>query len=528
MELSRACGILLHPISLPGPFGIGDIGPSAYQFVDFLVQARQTVWQVLPLTPVGVGDSPYAGRSAFAGNPVLVSLERLADDGLLQPDDLVAAAVDTPDRIDYARVGQAKARALGRAFSRLPLVSQALRTEFEAFKAEQAHWLDDFALFEALKTAHAGAWWIEWDPEFALRNPTALARARRVLANEIEQSRFEQFVFFRQWLALRQYANAAGIALMGDAPIFVAHDSADVWAHRELFRLDDQGRPTVVAGVPPDYFSKTGQLWGNPIYDWPRLAESGYDWWVDRLRACLGLYDYFRLDHFRGFQAYWEVPATETTAIRGRWKPGPGAALFEAAAARLGSLPIIAEDLGLITRAVKTLRQSLGYPGMKVMQFAFDSDARNDHLPHNLERECVVYTGTHDNDTTRGWFAAAGPGARQYLDRYVGQPVDSDSVVDSLLRLVYSSVAVWAIVPLQDALGLDTSGRMNQPGILGGNWSWRYRAGALTPELARKLADLATTYGRAPGAPPEEEVVEEDFDESPDAPSDTPAHSVLS
>jgi 4-alpha-glucanotransferase len=503
VQLPRAAGVLLHPTSLPGPFGIGDLGPAAYRFVDWLVSARQTVWQVLPLVPIGGGDSPYAGRSAFAGNTLLVSPERLVEDGLLPSD---FSAPSTPDgrRINYRRVGAQKASILRQAFGRLGQAPAEVRSAFEEFKAGQAAWLEDYALFDALKSSHRGAWWLDWEPELAQRQPRAIARARSRLRQRIEFCRFEQFLFFRQWQQVRAYANAAGVLVMGDAPIFVAHDSADVWANPELFRLDSAGRPIVVAGVPPDYFSETGQLWGNPIYAWDREAETGYAWWIDRLRADFARYDVLRLDHFRGFQAYWAVPAGETTAINGKWAPGPGAALFDAATARLGPLPIIAEDLGLITPAVKRLRKSLGFPGMKVLQFAFDSDAFNDHLPHNHERECLVYTGTHDNDTTRGWFLSANAKSRHYMQRVLGRGVTPASSSRDLIALAYSSVADWAMAPLQDVLGLGASGRMNLPGKLGGNWGWRYRANALTPELADGLAALATDYARVPALVPVE------------------------
>ena len=497
MILPRAAGILLHPTSLPGPFGIGDLGPAAYRFVDWLVAAKQTVWQVLPLVPIGGGDSPYAGRSAFAGNTLLISPELLVEDGLLTSADLPASELGS-GRVRYRNVTTVKEALLRTAFGRFGGAPAELRSAFEEFKAAQAAWLDDYALFEALRAAHQNAWWIDWAHELALRDPNALARARADLAENVERCRFEQFLFYRQWEALRSHANALGVKLMGDAPIFVAHDSADVWAHRELFRLDSSGRPTVVAGVPPDYFSATGQLWGNPIYDWERLAATGYSWWLDRLAADFARYDFLRLDHFRGFEAYWEVPATEQTAINGRWVPGPGAALFEAAARRFGSLPIIAEDLGLITPAVKRLRRSLGFPGMRVLQFAFDSDALNDHLPHNYERECVVYTGTHDNDTTRSWFSSAPAKSRAYLQRYFGRKVTPSTVARDLTALAYSSVAVWAIVPLQDVLGLGASGRMNLPGRLGGNWGWRFAEPDLRPELAVGLAELATDFARVP------------------------------
>jgi 4-alpha-glucanotransferase len=495
--MSRSSGILLHPTSLPGAYGIGDLGPAAYRFVDELVAARQTYWQVLPLGPTSYGDSPYQTFSAFAGNPLLVSPELLVRDGLLDR----AALRDVPalpaGKVDYGPVILFKQRLLAQALAHFEAHAPAgLGAEIERFAAEQSSWLADFALFMALKDAYGGRPWPEWDREIAARQPAALAHRRSQLAAGIRLHTYGQFLFFRQWMALKRYANKRGVRLIGDAPIFVAHDSADCWARPELFYLQADGRPSVVAGVPPDYFSATGQLWGNPLYRWDVQAATGYAWWIARLRTVLSLVDVLRLDHFRGFSAYWQVPATARTAEKGSWERGPGAALFAAAQEALGSLPIIAEDLGVITPDVETLRDHFGFPGMKILQFAFGSGADNPYLPHNYTRSCVVYTGTHDNDTTTGWFASATEKVRAHTLGYTGAHGKED-VVWALVRLALASAADTAVVPLQDLLGLGSAARMNQPGTRGGNWSWRYAEGTITPELIERLAALTVLFGRA-------------------------------
>ena len=495
MLTPRGAGILLHPTSLPGPHGIGDLGDAAHAWIDFLTRAGQRLWQVLPLGPTGFGDSPYQSFSAFAGNPYLVSPERLVADGLLTGEDLGGAPRTDPDRVDFGTAIRWKVALLERAHARFAAGrGDSLRAPFAAFKAEHRSWLDDFALFMALKASQDGAW-NEWEEGLALREAGPLAAARATLESAIEAQRFHQFLFFRQGADGRAHARAAGVRILGDIPIFVAFDSADVWAHRELFELDALGRATVVAGVPPDYFSPTGQRWGNPLYRWKTLERAGYGWWIERVRAQLALVDLIRADHFRGFVAHWEVPAAAPTAETGRWVEGPGRRIFDALEAALGALPIVAEDLGDITPEVERLRDSLGLPGMKVLQFAFGDDASNAFLPHRFERNCVVYTGTHDNDTTRGWYeVSATARERDFARRYLRS--DGHDFAWDLIRLAFASVADLAIVPLQDALDLGTEARMNLPGRLSGNWRWRFRAEHLTPALGERLRELATLYGR--------------------------------
>jgi 4-alpha-glucanotransferase len=501
---SRAAGVLLHPTSLPGPHGVGDLGAGVYRFVEFLEAARQTLWQVMPLGPVGLGNSPYAARSAFAGNPLLIALDQLVGRGWLDQAD-VHGPDFPPHWAQYTAASELKLAALGRAFERFGrLASGSERGDFDRFRERQRAWLDDYALFTALQEAHDGRGWSDWEPGLALREPAALADARSRLDERVRFHQFVQWLFFGQWSAARRYANERGIRIVGDIPIFVAEDSADVWAHRHLFHLDAAGRPTVVAGVPPDYFSATGQRWGNPLYNWVRLAEDGYRWWIDRFRATLELVDVVRLDHFRGFQGFWEVPAEDETALGGRWVAGPREALFDAVAAALGRVPMIVEDLGEITPDVIELRERLGFPGMKVLQFAFGEDARdvptgrNLYLPHNYEPNFVVYTGTHDNDTTVGWFAGLGQAERAAVLRYLG--TDGRDIAGDLIRLAFGSVARWAIVPLQDILGLGSEARMNVPGRPAGNWTWRYTEETLTPDHAARLGELTATYGRWPRA----------------------------
>jgi len=496
MRLPRSSGILLHPTSLPGRCGIGDLGKGAFRFVDFLAESGQRLWQVLPLGPTGYGDSPYQSFSAFAGNPLLISLEKLVEEGALAPQVLEAAPRFPDHRVDYGAVIPFKLRVLHESFVHFRRhASSEQREAFAAFCAAEESWLEDFALFMALKAHHGGAPWNAWEREIAARRPEAVARWRRALANEIAFQKYLQFQFFRQWAAVKRYANERGIRVIGDVPIFVAHDSADVWAHPELFRLDETGRPTVVAGVPPDYFSPTGQLWGNPLYRWDVMAADGYAWWIARLRATLRLMDIVRLDHFRGFVAYWEVPAGAKTAERGRWVKGPGAAFFRAVREALGDVPIIAEDLGVIKPEVEALRDAFGFPGMKVLQFAFSTDAQNPYLPHNYDRNCVVYTGTHDNDTTVGWFRSLPEDERAFCLKYLG--TEGREIHWELIRLAMMSVADTVVIPLQDVLGLGSEARMNYPGRLGGNWTWRYAEGALTEAVCARLVELVETYGRS-------------------------------
>ena len=496
MKWPRAGGILIHPTSLPSPFGIGDLGPATIALLDFLTTARQKLWQVLPLGPTGYGNSPYATLSAFAGNPLLISPERLIEDDLLAPADLADQPRFPDERVDFGAVAPWKMALLRRSHQRFLIAPPAtIRDEYERFCEAQRDWLDEFALYAALKDEHDGAAWVDWEPPLAARQPEALLQERRRLAGEIAFYTYTQFLFFRQWSAVRRAARERDISIVGDLAIFVAHDSADVWAHPELFQLDARGNPTAVAGVPPDYFSKTGQRWGNPLYRWDALRERGYAWWIERVRRALELEDFIRLDHFRGFHAYWEIPAERETATEGRWVSGPGEALFTAIRAALGDVPLIAEDLGQITPGVRALRQRLGVPGMKVLQFAFGGNARSTHLPHNYAPDSIVYTGTHDNDTTRAWFAACGDHERAHVLRYLA--CAEDDVVPALIRAALASVARLAVVPMQDALGLGTEARMNFPSRTEGNWEWRVRDEQLTPEIADWLASLATLYGRA-------------------------------
>jgi 4-alpha-glucanotransferase len=489
----RSAGVLLHPTSLPGPYGIGDLGPVAYAWVDSLNRARQSWWQVLPLGPTGYGDSPYQSGCTFAGNPYLISPDLLARDGLADADDLQHVRLaDGP--VQYGPAIEFKVHLLARAWERFQSgAAEALEPAFEAFRGEQAGWLDDYALFMALKDAHDGASWTDWDPSLVQRDSAALAVARAAYQDAIGLHQFRQFLFFRQWKALRAHANAKGVRLIGDLPIFVSADSSDVWAHPELFHLDKERRPTVVAGVPPDYFSATGQLWGNPLYDWSAMKQINYGWWAARLRAALAQVDVVRLDHFRGFESYWEVPADAPDARPGRWAPGPGAALFEALRAQLGGLPLIAEDLGLITPQVERLRVQFGLPGMRVLHFAF-SGPDNRYLPHNYEPNTVAYTGTHDNDTTRGWYASLHGHEASFLKRYA--PHVGGDVSWDLMRMAWGSVANLAIAPLQDVLSLGGEARMNSPGKEQGNWSWRIAEKSLTDAVVYRLADLTELYLR--------------------------------
>jgi 4-alpha-glucanotransferase len=492
----RSAGVLLHPTSLPGPYGIGDIGPIAHEWVDVLASAGQSWWQVLPLGPTGFGDSPYQGFSAFAGNINLLSPELLRRDGLIGSLDVVTPSFPA-ERIDYGPVVAYKEALLARAWDNFRGGAAApLRGPFEQFVAHEARWLDDYALFAALKETHPGTAWYEWESDLVRRKPAALDRARRRLADLVGRQRFGQFLFARQWGELRGHAHSKGIRLIGDVPIFVAADSADVWANPDEFKLDEDRQPTVVAGVPPDYFSATGQLWGNPHYNWERMQAGGYPWWIARIRKTLEQVDLIRLDHFRGFEAAWEVPAGSPTAETGEWVSAPGADLLKTLKKALGGLPLIAEDLGVITPPVEALRQSFHLPGMQILQFGFD-DPDNRFLPHNFVRNTVVYTGTHDNDTTVGWYTALSEKTRDYLDRYY--PHRDPDIAWAMIRLAWSSVAERAMVPLQDVLSLGTEARMNYPGRPSDNWQWRVVTGQLTPALVERLGELTTLYGRQPG-----------------------------
>ena len=496
---NRSAGVLLHPTSLPSPFGMGDLGPAAYQWIDALAHARQSWWQVLPLGPTGFGDSPYQAFSAFAGNPFLVSPQFLRDDGLVDGPDL--SGVNFPaDRVDFGPAIQFKTRLLRRAWDGFQQGrASGLRPQFDSFVRDNASWLDDYALFMALKDAHDGRGWQQWPAEARRREPAFLQQARKKHADIIGLHQFRQFLVFRQWHYLRDYARQHGIRIIGDIPIFVSADSADVWANPEMFQLDSDRRPKAVAGVPPDYFSATGQLWGNPLYDWDAMRKTNFAWWVARFRGLMRQVDLVRLDHFRGFEAYWEVPAGKPNAIEGRWVKSPGKELLTTLRSELGSLPIIAEDLGVITKGVAELRTSFGLPGMRVLQFAFPDTAKNAFLPHNYEQNTVVYTGTHDNDTTRGWYnGSASEYEKDHARRYLAR--DGSDIAWDFIRLAWSSVADYAITPLQDVLNLGSEARMNFPGRPDGNWCWRFRPEQLNPWLLDRLADLTRLYGREQAA----------------------------
>jgi len=507
VSFARSSGILLHPTSLPGPFGIGDLGPGAYEFADFLASAGQSIWQMLPLGPTGYGDSPYQCFSAFAGNPALISLVRLVDEGLLSLRDIGGLPQFSPEQVEYERVNQFKAEKLKLAFVGFQeSAPENVKTRFESFKKTERAWLPDYSLFRALKDRFGGVAWSHWEHTLALRQPEALQHALAELAEPIAEQEFLQFVFFEQWEALKSYCHSRKIRIMGDLPIYVAHDSADVWAHPEHFHLDERGNATKVAGVPPDYFSATGQLWGNPIYRWDRMAAEGYSWWVDRFRAAFRMFDLLRVDHFRGFEAYWEVPGAEHTAQNGKWIKGPGAEIFAAVEAKLGKLPILAENLGVITPGVEAIRERFGFPGMAILQFAFGNDPQGPSFrPHNYSRNLVAYTGTHDNDTIVGWWTSKpGEGSirteedirkeHEFTRRYLN--LDSEQIHWVFIRTLMASVADTVIFPVQDIIGAGAEARMNVPGTAVGNWRWRLGGKALNEDIASRLRSMAETYAR--------------------------------
>ncbi|HEY9619240.1 MAG TPA: 4-alpha-glucanotransferase [Crinalium sp.] len=504
MAFERASGILLHPTSLPSRFGIGDLGRSAYEFIDFLEASGQTWWQILPLGPTGYEHSPYTMNfSAFAGNPLMISLDQLAEEGMLSPDELTPLSGDelNSNRVNFDIVIPHKMSLLKLAYERFQkLLATDQNEHYERFCQEQADWLDDYVLFMSLLEANDGKDWNLWERAIARREPVALKAQSEALHDAIQFHKFLQFMFFKQWTKLRTYANSKGIQIIGDVSIYVCHNSADVWANPDIFKLDPETlSPAYIAGVPPDYFSATGQLWGNPVYNWDQLQKTNYAWWIKRFKATLQYVDVVRVDHFRGFEAYWQVPAGEETAMNGEWIKGPDADFFEVLNETLGSLPILAEDLGIITPEVELLRDRFQFPGMKILQFAFSDGPANAYLPHNYVSNCVVYTGTHDNDTTLGWWQSAPPSDRQFLSQYLGytSPDNIDEIHWILIRVALASVAKLAILPLQDILGLDNSCRMNDPSISAGNWRWRYNSSnLLTPGLSQRLLDLTRLYSR--------------------------------
>ncbi|MGN0396528.1 MAG: 4-alpha-glucanotransferase [Candidatus Fimimorpha sp.] len=507
----RFSGILAHPTSFPSRYGIGDFGKGAYDFVDFLVNAGQKLWQVLPLGPTGYGDSPYQAFSAFAGQPLLISPELLIQDNLLAGPDFFKVPNFNPDHVDYGYVIPVKTELLKIAHQHFLLhYNTSLEADYEQFCKEEASWLDDYALFMAGKDAHGGAAWLEWNDD--LRDPTPEVKAKwsNQLADSISYYKFIQFLFFRQWKQLREYANSKGIKIIGDIPIFVSMDSADVWANRELFLLDTKGYPLVVAGVPPDYFSATGQLWGNPLYDWDYHKKTNFDWWMKRIQGQLSFVDFLRIDHFRGFEAYFAIPYGETTALNGCWCKGPGADLFSRIQEVFGKhLPIWAEDLGIITEGVEKLRDDFNLPGMKVLQFAFSDLEDNDLLPHHFTTSnCICYTGTHDNPTTVGWYYEdLNPAQRDRLRRYLS--TDGNCIHMDMIRTAMSSTANYCIFPIQDALGFGNDCRMNTPSVAAGNWGFRFRPTHLSNELEKQLKEMTLLYGRGEVVEKEEEPVEE-------------------
>jgi 4-alpha-glucanotransferase len=499
MRFPRASGVLLHPTSLPGPHGSGDFGPEAYHFVDWLASAGQRLWQILPLAGIGPGNSPYMSNSAFAGNVLLIDLNELQSQGYLDPADTAPLPATDSTQIDFAQMYPFRMQRLAKAAARFESHGTAeQRADFSRFQTEQQSWLDDYAVFMALCETHAWRDWCEWEPGLARREAAALAAARRQHATRIHFWQFCQWCFFRQWLALKAYAHDKGIKIIGDTPIFIAYLSAEVWAHQHLFDLDTQGKPTVVAGVPPDFFSATGQRWGNPLYRWSEHAKDGYAWWIERVRRGFELVDIVRIDHFRGFAGYWEIPASEPNAVKGRWMPGPGAALFDAISRALGPVPIIAEDLGVITPDVEALRKKFSFPGMRILQFAFGGDANDRFLPHNYESDTVVYAGTHDNDTVAGWWATASDQERHFARGYLA--TDGHDMPWTLIRAAMASVADTAVHTFQDVLALPSTSRMNYPGQESGWWGWRFAWAQVQPWHAQRLAELGRLYGRGGSA----------------------------
>ncbi|RMF42618.1 MAG: 4-alpha-glucanotransferase [Planctomycetota bacterium] len=499
MELDRAAGILLHVTSLPGPFGVGDFGCGTRRLIDFLQQTGQSIWQILPLSPPLHGNSPYSSASAFAGNPLFITPDGLHASGWLTDSEYRALTAGSPSspHCDYTAARRAKLVMLHQAFRRFLSEGADRSPEYHEFCQRSSYWLDDYALFAAACEVHGTDDWSTWAPELARRDPEALERLRKDHADSIAWTKFVQYVFDSQWREVWHQASAAGIRVFGDLPIFVAYGSSDVWAHQHLFCLDHAGKPTVVAGVPPDYFSRTGQLWGNPLYDWQAVKADNYRWWVERLKWAFQWHDVVRIDHFRAFEAYWEIPAGARTAVGGRWVPGPGREVFDVATAQIGPLNIVAEDLGMITPEVHALREALGMPGMRVLQFGFDSEDDTYHRPESYPHDCVAYTGTHDNSTIIGWYQQCPPTTKARVGRYLQQEPQSLPLHLKFASMLFRSQAGWAIVPMQDLLGLDDRARMNVPGRAEGNWTWRLVPEQLTEELSQQVRTLSCSHGRA-------------------------------
>jgi len=509
MRFERSAGILLHPTSLPGRYGIGDLGKEAYNFTNFLVNTGQKLWQVFPLGPTGYGDSPYQCFSAFAGNPLLISPELLKEDGFLNTEDLHHIPHFNPHKVDFGKVIDYKYKLLGKAFENFKKHKGEIEKFLKAFESQNKDWLEDFAFFMAAKDFHGGRLWTEWDKDLVLRKKDALGKWKDKLSDGILFHKFIQFIFFKQWDKLKKFVNEKGIKIIGDMPIFIAYDSADLWSHKDIFTVDKEGKLISIAGVPPDYFSATGQRWGNPLFKWEEMEKDEFGWWRRRIANVLKLVDIVRIDHFRGFDKFWQIPGDAPTAQKGKWVKAPGEKFFKTLKKHLGELPIIAEDLGLITKSVTELRDKFNFPGMKILQFAFGKGMEKKFLPHNFVKNCVVYTGSHDNDTTCAYFEKAkneNSDIYQHAQRYLNYY--GDDMTFQLIRTAYASSADTVILPMQDILNLGGEARMNFPGTLGNNWTWRFTWDQVQPELAEKYRSLAELYERPPE--PEEEILEVD------------------
>ncbi|MCB9247351.1 MAG: 4-alpha-glucanotransferase [Ignavibacteriales bacterium] len=500
MKFERSAGILLHPTSLPGDYGIGTIGKNAFHFVDFLVECGQKLWQVFPLGPTGYGDSPYQSFSTFAGNPLLIDLELLRDEGLLSEEDLKSIPHFNNNNIDFGKLIEVKNQLLSIAFQNYKISGKSFSEECSTFCEDNAFWLDDYALFMAVKEFHGGKLWTEWEEDIAFRKKGAVEKWKDKLDYRFNFQKFLQYTFFNQWKKLKEYANDKGVKIIGDIPIFIAYDSSDLWANKSIFTVDDKGKQITIAGVPPDYFSETGQLWGNPLYKWKEIEKDNFSWWKKRIQKTLELVDIVRIDHFRGLDAYWEVPGGAPNAIKGNWIKAPGRKMFEAIKEELGELPIIAEDLGVITPEVEKLRDDFGFQGMKILQFAFGEEGDKNFLPHNYEKNCVVFTGSHDNDTTVGFLKKKkkkNSGFYEWAQRYLNYY--GDNITLELIRVAYASVANFVVIPMQDILGLGSDARMNFPGKLGGNWNWRFdwnQVNEYIPFHYKKLTEIYERNGK--------------------------------
>lgn len=496
--MKRASGILMPIFSLPSKYGIGCFSKEAYKFVDMLKEGLQSYWQILPLGPTGYGDSPYQSFSTFAGNPYYIDLETLIEEGLLTREECDSYDFgDCADTVDYEKIYLSRFKALGKAFDRFCERHLFESDEYRSFVRENEFWLEDYSLYMAVKDSQNGVSWSEWPAELKNRDPEVMERVKNELAREISFYQFQQFEFARQWKRLHAYANENGVKIIGDIPIYVAFDSADTWAASEMFQFDENNQPIAVAGCPPDSFAVTGQLWGNPLYDWEYHKQTGYEWWIRRIEYSLKLYDVVRIDHFRGFDEYYSIPYGEETAVNGTWQPGPGTELFRAVEEKLGRPEIIAEDLGYLTQSVIQMLEDCGFPGMKVLQFAFDAREASNYLPHTYTQNCVVYTGTHDNDTTKGWYRDVGRTARDFAKEYMCKPrLDADTLTYDFIAMAMSSVANLCVIPVPDYLGLGSEARINTPSTLGGNWVWRMKEGAITEEMVKDIARITKMYGR--------------------------------